>query len=67
MIAQHLDPCYMELGSKLTDECISRGELNDISAVKTCNSIFDSLNKHLREFNENTKIEFERVLGTALP
>jgi hypothetical protein len=58
---------FMELGSKLTDECISRGELYDISAVKTCNSIFDSLNKHLREFNENTKIEFERVLGTALP
>ena len=58
---------YMELGSKLSGECVSRTELNGISAVKTCNSIRGSLNNHLREFNQNTKTEFERVLGTGLP
>lgn len=58
---------FLKLSSKISDECVSKAELNDMSGVKTCASITDSLNSHLREFNENTKPEFERVLGTAGP
>jgi hypothetical protein len=58
---------FLELSSKISDECVSKLELNDMNGVKTCVSISDSLNSHLREFNQNTKPEFERVLGTAGP
>ena len=57
---------YLELSSKISEECISRAKLSDISAVNSCNTITDSLNSHLREYNQNTKTEFERVLGTAI-
>ena len=58
---------YLELASKISEECSSRAELSDISAVNSCNTITDSLNSHLREYNQNTKTEFERVLGTVGP
>ena len=58
---------FMELSSKISDECASKAGLSDMSGVETCISISDSLNSHLREFNQNAEPEFERVLGTALP
>jgi hypothetical protein len=58
---------YADLYVKIAEECGSRAESGDISALKSCITIVDSLNSHLREFSQNTKPEFERVLGTAGP
>ena len=69
IVAEHsrAGASFLKLISMIGQECLSKSEANDMSGVKTCISIADSLNSHWREFNQNTKLEFDKVLGTAIP
>jgi hypothetical protein len=58
---------YFPIVQEVTEECSSRLSSYDLEGFQTCMSVQESLNSHLREFNQNAKPEFERVLGTALP
>jgi hypothetical protein len=53
--------------SDIAEECASKARSYDISGVRTCMDISESLNSHLKEFNQNARLEFDRVLGMSIP
>lgn len=56
---------YLPIVAELSYECADRASLYDLKDVESCLSIMESLNSHLRVFNENARPEFERVLNDS--
>jgi hypothetical protein len=53
---------YMTKIGQFSTECSSRGQAEDLSAVRSCVSAMNSLNDHFRTFNDNTVTEFSDIL-----
>ena len=59
---------YAKPISDIHNECLSRAMSSyDTQVIYTCKSIVESLNSHLKVFNQNTRSEFEKVLNVPIP
>jgi len=62
---------YSKPMSGISDECFKRrmpsDGTQDMQVIETCLGLIESLNSHLKIFNQNTRSEFEKVLNTAIP
>jgi len=58
---------YLETVSDISKECSSRAMSNDVAGIKPCMTVMNSLNSHMKEFNQNARSEFDTILGTVTP
>jgi len=59
---------YTKPARGIFNECLSRALSSyDTQVIYTCKGILESLNSHLKVFNQNTRSEFEKVLNPAIP
>ena len=59
---------YSKPTNGIIEECLSRVTASyEMQVMETCMGIVESLNSHLKMFNQNARSEFEKVFNAAIP
>jgi hypothetical protein len=58
---------FLRTTSDINNECLSKTMSLDMQVIKSCISIVESLNSHLKVFNQNARSEFQNALDKPMP